>query len=293
MDCYDMIRTRFFANRKHSSSSNEDWLLDDETPFFLNSAGSEFKFLDLKHISDAMDCDVTAYSFRRIVCTWALCHENKEIRDAEAEALQHELKVARERYLQNKQIQPQKLTQQYNEEENLFSGALLEEIERTADSSQNKIKETEENRAKRRYENLFEERNVYKKSKMQNKPLGPKHRALGTHRNRFKYVVEMIQEKTTESSIRELKPLQWRRFIVRLLCTTEGENGNEVRKVWVRIYKGDLRWGVRDARLKSMERNWSRNFHFQDRNSWIASSIRKSLVSEKKVSDSKKYLKLI
>ena len=88
-------------------------LTDETTPFFLNSNGSEFWFLDLKHISDEMGCDVTAYDFRRIVCTWGLSHNDVEIRNAEEEALQHGTNVARERYQQNKQIKPQTFTQKY------------------------------------------------------------------------------------------------------------------------------------------------------------------------------------
>ena len=113
MDCYSLIRSRFFKQRKPSFTENDDWLSEDESPFFLKSSCSEFKFLDLKHVSEAIHCDVTAYYFRRIICTWALTHENQEIREAEEEALQHRLQVARDRYLKNKQSKPQKRTQTY------------------------------------------------------------------------------------------------------------------------------------------------------------------------------------
>ena len=92
-----------------------------------------------------MGVDVTAYSFRRIVATWALSHESAEIRNAEEEALQHGVNVAKDRYLQNKQIKPQTLTQRYMEEECLFPKQILENLERAKEASKTKIKETEEN----------------------------------------------------------------------------------------------------------------------------------------------------
>ena len=292
MDCYSLIRSRFFQNRKPSFTQNSDWLSEDETPFFLKSSCSEFKFLDLKHISEAMHFDVTAYDFRRIVCTWALTHENHEIREAEEEALQHGLQVARDRYLQNKQSKPQKLTQTYAQEENLFPKTILDEVEKTEAAHIKEMKDHDEKRSKKRYENLKHEKQAYKKSKLENKPLGPKHRVIESDRIRFKEIVEEVQQSTVESLLVEMKPLQWRRFIVRLVCTSEGQNGVELRKLWVKVYKGDMKWGVRDARMMSKLKNWGQN-HLHDRNSWISTSIRNSLTAERKRSDKKDYMKLM
>ena len=63
--------------------SDESWLEDEETPFFLNSSCNSFPSLDLKKLSSIFGIDVTAYSFRRIVTTWALSHKSEEIRAAE------------------------------------------------------------------------------------------------------------------------------------------------------------------------------------------------------------------
>ena len=292
MDCYSLVRSRFFQNRKPNFTQNNEWLSEDETPFFLKSSCSEFKFLDLKHISEAMNIDVTAYGFRRIVCTRALTHENLEIREAEEEALQHGLQVAKDRYLQNKQSKPQNLTQTYAQEENLFPKTILDEVEKTEAANIKEMKDQDEKRAKRRYENLINEKDAYKKSKLENKPLGPKHRVSESDRIRFKELVEELQESPVESLLSEIKPLQWRRFIVRLVCTSEGENGVELRNLWVKVYKGDLKWGVRDARLMSKVKNWGQNA-LHDRNSWISTSLRSSLIAERKRSQKKAYMKLM
>ena len=63
---------------------------------------------------------MTAYSFRQIVSTWALSHESEDIRSAEEEALQHGLAVARDIYLQNKEVKHQALVQKHIEEECLL-----------------------------------------------------------------------------------------------------------------------------------------------------------------------------
>ena len=287
IDCYSLIRSRFFKHRTPSFAQNDEWLSEDETPMFLKSSCSEFKFLDLKHISEAMNYDVTAYDFRRIVCTWALTHGNHEIREAEEEALQHRLQVAKDRYLQNKQSKPQT----YAEEENLFPKIIMEEVNKTEAAHIKEMKENDHKRAKRRYENLINEKQAYKKTKLENKPLGPRHRVAESDRIRFKELFEEVQNKTIDSLLDEIKPLQWRKFIVRLVCTTEGEKGIELRNLWVKLYKGDLKWGVRDARMRSKEKCCGK-IQLPDRNSWISTSIRKSLTAERKRNTRKTDAKL-
>ena len=291
IDLYDIARSKYFEGRKSPWNSNEDWLNDQDTPFFLNSACSPFQSVDLKHITKAMGVDVTAYSFRKIVSTWALSHDSEEIRNAEEEALQHGLKVAKDKYLQNKQIKPQTLTQKYAEEEMLFPKSVRETIENKEVHAKSIIKKTEEQRAKKRIEVLLDEKATSKKSQLANKPLGPRHRILGTHRNKFIDLIQGITGEETENLLLKMTPLVWRNYIVRILCTTEDLTGELLRKLWIKIYKGDLRWGIRDARLRAKENNWprkDRNDKNKDRNSWIASSIRQSCLTNMKVRGEKK-----
>ena len=63
--------------------------------------------------------------------------------------------------------------------------------------------------------------------------------------------------------------------------------------MWVKIYEGDLKWGVRDERFRAKENNWQRKnenayLRKKDRNSWIAFAILRSFktiirLKEKKV----------
>ena len=130
MDRYDIVRSNFFKEKKPKFDVEESWLEDEKTPFFLNSVCNSFPSLDLKNLSRILGIDVTAYDFRKIVSTWALSHLSQEIRLAEEEALQHSLHVAKERYMLNKQVQPQTLVQTYTQEENLFPEKFREEIQK-------------------------------------------------------------------------------------------------------------------------------------------------------------------
>ena len=67
--------------------------------------------------------------------------------------------------------------------------------------------------------------------------------------------------------------MKWRNNIVRAVCESDGEKGDNLRNLWVKVYKGDLKWGVRDERL--IEKGWPSNAYLQnqDRNKWIASSL--------------------
>ena len=283
MDLYDITRSRFFKGRKSPFSEKDDWLDDDQTPFFLTSACSTFKSLNLKHISEAMGIDITAYSFRKIVSTWALSHESKEIRNAEEEALQHSNQVARDSYQQNKQIKPQRLTQTYIEDENLFPQTFIEEIDNTDSKAKDMIKATEKKRTMKRIENLVKGKENTKLLQIKNKPLGPKHRVLGTDKQKFKELIQDVTGKEFNDCLKDMKPLKWRHFIVRTVCTTKEIVGEDLRSLWKRFYRGDLKWGVRDARRRAKERNWnrtSRRSKKQDRNSWIAKSIMTSCLSE-------------
>ena len=261
----------------------EDWIHEDSTPFFLNSACSPFKQLDLKHVTEAFGIDVTAYHFRKIVSTWAISHASAEIREAEEEALQHSLKVAKDKYLQNKQLKPQKLTQTYVEEENLFPETLKKNIEETSSKVNSAIKRTEDKRTKKRIETLVKKKEAYTLLKSDNRPLGPKHRILFSQRKQFSEILKKVTDNDIETSLVDLKPLEWRHMVLRTVCTAEEDTGRELRELWKQMYQGDLKWGIRDARLKAEAKNWPMNqvTRKRDRNSWIAASLRQSLISEK------------
>ena len=296
LDLYDIIKSKFFKDIK--SKNGPDWLNKETTPFFVNSSGSSFQQLDLNHISSAIGVEVTAYDFRRIVTTWAVSHESEEIRRYESETLQHADKVAYDHYVQNKQLKPQTLIQTYIAEEGVLPDPIREEINRAQSRSQSEILETNEIRKKRQQEALLNEKVRIDKIKMENKPLGPKQRVLGTDKAQLRAILENITGETIEMIVKRSKPTIWRQFIVRTLCSATGENGEDLINLWSKMYKGDLKYGVRDIRLRAKQKNWPRkdgNAFLQkhDRNTWIAGTILKAFQSEIKLRETKSYIELM
>ena len=288
MDRYDIIRTNFFKGKKPKFSSDESWLEDADTPFFLNSACNSFPSLDLKKLSAILGIDVTAYAFRKIVSTWALTHKSKEIRRFEEEALQHSIHVAKERYLQSKQIQPQTLTQCYTQEETLFPENFRKELEKDKGDVETVIAKKQEGRAKVRYSNLSKQKDLSKKLKYENRPLGVRMSILESDRQEFVKIFEGLTGCQLATLIVSLKPIQFRDCIVRVVYSSTGETGETLRKVWVRIYRGDLLHGIRDLRSQAKECNWpmrKQNPGRKDRNSWIAHGLKKSCQAAQKFDD--------
>ena len=50
MDRYDIVRSKFFKEKKPSFAKDENWLEEEDTPFFFNSASNSFQSLDLKKL---------------------------------------------------------------------------------------------------------------------------------------------------------------------------------------------------------------------------------------------------
>ena len=276
-DLYDILRTRSFKDRQSSFTSNPNWLDDHNTPFFLNSAASPFQFLDLKALSQCLGVDVTSYDFRKIVSTWAQSHESEEVREAEEQALQHSKKIAKESYLLNKQVKPQLLTQTYIEEENIFPQSVCDHVENMKMKTNTLIKETEDIRRQKRIEDIVKEEESYKDLLSQNRPLGPRKRILTSDTKHFLQLLEEVTGEKAENYVVKMSHSAWRNYVVRLVCTAEGPLGDDLRNVWKNVYKGDLKWGVRDVRARAKADGWilkNNNLKRRDRNSWISYSLK-------------------
>ena len=77
------------------------------------------------------------------------------------------------------------------------------------------------------------------------------------------------------------------KFYVKLVCSVEGLNGHNLRKLWKDVFQDDLEWGVRDVRRRAaLDAGKIKNLtHLNDRNSWIESALRASLVTLMKKSE--------
>lgn len=260
-DCYAIALKRYFG----AICQDIAWLDDPTTPFFLNSAGSGFSSIDMKHIVDEIQLPLVSGTLRKYHSSWAVSHESEEIRDAEAESLQHGKDIAKKFYLLDKVSKPQMLTQVYCEEENYFPQDLVDKLEGA--SIEESVKDLEDKRTQVAVNRLVDDRKIYKDYLSNSRPLGNKNHLLAQDKKTFRKLMLDINPNSFHM-IRKLKPQAARKLIVRMVCTPESESGNLLRKLWVNVYKGDLRYGIRDLRLSSRPRRFSRNC-------WIAEEFRK------------------
>ena len=228
--------------------------------------------------------------------TWASSHKNLEIREAEEESLQHSKQVARDHYQQNKQNNPQNLVQTYVREENIFPNKFVEGLDSIKDSLEIKIKEKQELRLQKTIDKLKSDKATYNKSLIQNRPLSASRRVYSVDADEFIHLVEYISMKSMEKLVR-LKPRDFRDNILRIVMGTEGENGEKMRALWIKIYRGDLRYGIRDARIEAEGKGWpfkKPQPMGKDRNSWILFYLKKAcipLINMGKVKNSEGTLK--
>ena len=162
--------------------------------------------------------------------------------------------------------------------------------------SKKNIRETEEKRQKKQHSSLLKKYEANTELQRENRPLGPRNRIQGLERKKLKQLIEEITEENIEITLKQRTPLKFRNFIVRTMCAARGQKGEDLRNIWTQIYRGDEKWGVRDVRLRAKANNWPRKdsnacFQKKDRNSWIASSILKSLQAEAKLKEKKNYIK--
>ena len=287
IDFYMLIRARIFKNRKFKDVDSSLWLNDDETPVFLNSNCSPFQRVDLSPVSEFMGLDVSAYDFRKNVSTWAQNHVSEFIRRAEEESLDHSIRVARDSYNRAKQLQPQILTATYVENEDLFNKEISDCLYKGALTCEDELKSQEEKLKKGRYKSLLNERLKHKKLLLQNRPLGPRQRIYVADRDLFEETLSRAGYNVED--LLHLTPLKWRHKIVRIVCSNTGD-GSSLREVWKSFYAGDYKWGVRDHRRKVLgkglgSKDKSGILNRKDRNSFIAFSVRQSMIASKKKKD--------
>ena len=150
-------------------------------------------------------------------------------------------------------------------------------------------------RKKKQNENLLKDYEAKKVSQKENRPLGSKHRILEADRNQFGDLIEAETGEKLETKIKPWKPMKWRNFCVRAVCSSGGEAGEKIRNIWAKIYKGDLKWGVRDARIRAKGGNGPSYEvrQLKDRNSWIAFSLLNSYQAKARLREKKGAIKLM
>ena len=239
-----------FENRKDMLAG---WLDQEETPVFVNSAGSEFQALDVSHLSERLGISVKAYDFRSLISTWALNHELDEIRKLESSTLRHSETVAETAYNRNRQEKPLKFVQKYIEEQNVVPESLLKDISNSKKVLAKKLKKSEEDRLLAQQKNLVGKLEDRKRARFKFQRLGPKQRVLASQRDKVRKELESLHGFNLYDSLKSMRPLAWRKMVVRSVCSRT-EEGSSLRETWRNIYLGDC---------KVIFMKWARLFLFE------------------------------
>ena len=127
---------------------------------------------------------------------------------------------------------------------------------------------------------LVEEKENHKKLLADRRPLGKKNRVYSTDRDSFKVLLEELSGKSIKSLL-DMRFKDWRQFVVRAVCSAQS---SDIRVIWKNVYKGDLKYGVREDRLKLKKSNINRKnaSRMLDRNSCIAYALFMSLKASEK-----------
>ena len=283
-DLYDIVKKKYFGDGKRCVELDENWLYDEATPFFLTCKGTHLSASNVDHLSKAMGIDVCSYDFRRIVCTWILCHELPEIRECEGDALQHNRNTAVIHYQLNKQVNPQRVAQQYIHEEGILTKEISEELRKIELKIRDEVLRKEQARKDLKINKLLKEKEERKEKQAEHRPLGPRHKILTSSRNRFVLLYSEMTGVSLKQLINEVRPLKWRNSVVRTVCSYLTTKGEELRQIWLSIYRGDLCYGVRDRRLEAKGKGWpvgaNKRRRQKDRFSWIAFALYDSLQAQ-------------
>ena len=256
--------------------------LDLKVPLFVTGQGTPFRQVKLdKHVkTDACDGPsekVNPGHYRHKLSTWAQIHPDSEVRECEADALQHDPQIAKNYYLLNKKSKPQKLVQTFVTETNSFPSNIQAAIDSAEDRAQEMLTTQAKDGKQARMEQLLKKKNEKVLLRLSNEDYGVKRRILNEDCKKFKVLMEKCHQVDVFEKMEKMSPREWRHFVVRTVCTARDDDGKELRELWKKIYAGDLKWGVRDARLEAKTKQWPRRAvtSLKDRNSWNSAILRK------------------
>lgn len=278
LDLYARKKEIFFKNKKPQHVTREDWLEHEDTPFFLTSSGNAFSRVYFNEMSEFMDLAVQPLDLRRMVSTWAQSHRKGAIRRAEEFALNHAAPVAQQSYLLNQQHPSQLLTQQLVSEEGLLTSKLADAISLHRTAHETEIAVQEDLMKERIDTETLKKAEVKKRKRSSNNTLGPRKKVYDSDREILRSEikksigVDLVDVRKTQ------KYLKWRNLLVRAVCSTQGSSGEEIRKVWIKLYRGEERYGIRHDRTsylqKLKEGKIAQPFRkYLDRNSFISKAL--------------------
>ena len=280
---YDILMKVYLKKRLHHFGEEQlfrEGKLNMNQFFFVTSNKTQFQVLDLAHtkIEEGSFKKIKPFDHRKKVSSWAQNHSDKEIVESESSALNHSNKVADKHYLLNKERKPQRLVKQYAKESEVYPHKIVDSINEAEEREKGSLDEQETIGKEIRMKSLLKHCADKKTLRRECQDLGPRRRILHKDCVQFVELVEEFKGKGVLQEMSNWKPRKWRDYIVRLVCTKEGERGDQLRELWKAVYRGDLKWGVREARSQAAAKNFPPVGGItskRDRNSWVAAYLKK------------------
>ena len=286
LDHYDRCKSRFFKNRNPHPELGDNWLELESTSFFLNSKGMPLKSVNMSHLSNAMEIDVSALTFRRIVSSWGIAHRRKEIRDAEPRALNHSRDMADNVYKVNQQLSTQNFVQEYIKADHLACDKVISEIEKSEIEIRDSNREKEARRILKQQEDLIEKEYMRKEDLKNKQSLGPRQRIDRTDGAYFSDLMKKAFGKVINKNMERFG--RWRKYVVRCICAADGEVGMKLQDLWVSFYRGDLVYGISNMRDEELRVGTTETVQYlleRDRNTWISHVLYNSYLSVNKAKE--------
>ena len=213
--------------------------------FLQSSEGSSIIRVDLSYLKKILEIDITSYSFRKILSTWSLNHELEIIRQAEMVTLNHSLAVARKHYQQNDALLPQILIQTYVAEEGYLTSDVQQVVSEVSKNTQSAVRDMEEKRQKNYEVSILQEKENYIQLRSELTPLSKQKKISDVNFRDFVFNLEKITSINIVDDFKSRTPSAWNKFLMRSVCSASGDVGERIRSIWLSMYKGDLKNGIR------------------------------------------------
>ena len=172
------------------------------------------------------------------------------------------------------------LIQNYANEEGIYPCQFKKALGSDNDELRKQVEEKQRKREEERVKELLDEKNKAKVIRRKFQPLNQNNHILIDHRDSL---VSLLEQVSDFPQLLGLKPLQFRKSLTKIIFGTEGKSGNDLRELWIAIYKGSLTYGVMSQRKKAASKKWPKTKSYpsvRDRNSWLSFFFRKSCMTK-------------
>ena len=184
--------------------------------------------------------------------------------------------------MQFQQRGSQLLIEAYSKDKGIYPSLYTETLKNDDQGFKHRVAETQKRREGERIEELEDEKRKSKEVQKRYQALSDINPLLSDLRDQ---VIAKLGTEESFQNLLQLKPLQFRKELVRIVFGTGGEAGEELRDLWILMYKGNVTYGIMNQRKKAESKGWPVTKSYPSvkyRNSWISFYFRKASIGFKK-----------